>query len=191
MKYYFIVPKYFGKREIYIRPEDNIWTPNICSKCGGNFVKTSVPIKFTIKGSPCDFYSDSGKLLISSICLNVFERMNLTGYSVLSADAKIDDKFEVPEELKYYELLIDGRCGYAKDINGNELDKCDLCGRRFPLDKNAYGLSFDKADYDGSSIFAFNNLVNFPIVSQELKKQLVKEKLSNMKFIEISELELC
>ena len=189
MKYFFIEPKYFVRREIYIIPEKNIWTPNICHKCGGNFANTSVPLTVKIKGKPCDFYENSGKLLISSICLDIFKRLNLTGYSILPAEVIFSDKVDVPDGLKYYELIIDGRCGYAKDIHGNELPKCDVCGRRFPQKEKVYGFSFDNEDYDGSSIFAFNNLYNFPIVSQDLKKQLTKEKLSNMKFTDISELE--
>jgi hypothetical protein len=190
MKYYFIEPKYSGKREIHIIPEENIWTPQICPQCGGNQVKTSVPIKVMIKGEPCDFYRNSGKLLISSMCLELFERLHLTGYSVLPADVKVKGDSESVEKLHYYELVIDGRCGFAKDSNGTYLPKCDLCGRRFPRKEKVIGFRFDETEYDGSSIFAFYNLTNFPIVSDAVKKEIVKAKLSNFKFTELSRMEM-
>lgn len=76
------------------------------------------------------------------------------------------------------------------DANRRYLPKCDFCGRKFPLKESVCGLCFDEANYDGNSIFVFNNLVNFPIVSEEVKKQIVKAKLSNVTFTEISEFEL-
>ena len=186
--YYFIEPKYFGKREIYITPNENIWTPNICTMCGGNNVITSVPASIEIKGIPCDFYENSGKLFISSKCLEAFRTLELTGYSVLPAQAKSENSVLFSKNLEYYELIIQGKCGYAKDLHHNILPKCDLCGRKFPLKESIAGLCFDNADYDGSSIFAFNNLTNLPIVDDVIKKQLIKFKLSNFKFTAISEM---
>ena len=190
MKYYVIEPKYFGKREVYIIPNENVWTPRICPKCGGNNVETSVPIKVSITGTPCDFYENSGKLLISAKCLELFQKLGLTGYSVLPAEVKVEKSNEEPDNLVYYELVIDRKCGYAMDIHGVYIPKCEFCGRRFPLKEKVMGLSLNEADCDNNSIFVFDNLFNFPIVSATVKKEITKAKLSNFKFTELSQLEL-
>ena len=187
MKYYFIDTKYFGKREIYIIPDENIWTPNICPECGGNHVTTSVPASIEIKGTPCDFYENSGKLFISSNCLQVFKQLNLTGYAVLPTKTK-SKGILLNSTPEYYELIIQGRCGFVRDLNHKILPKCDLCGRRFQLKESIQGCCFEEADYDGNDIFVFNNLLNFPIVNEKIKKQLAKVKLSNVKFTELSSL---
>ena len=187
MKYYFIDTKYFGKRDIYIIPDENTWTPNICPECGGNHVTTSVPASIAIKGVPCDFYDNSGQLFISSKCLHVFNQLELTGYTVLPAKIRLRNVL-FNSNLEYYELIIQGRCGYVRDLKHEILPKCDSCGRRLPLKESIAGCCFEESEYDGSDIFSFNNLVNFPIVNETVKKQLLKSNLSNLKFTELSKM---
>lgn len=188
MKYHFIETKYFGRREIIILPDDNIWTPNICPKCGGNHVTASIPAVIEIKGVPCDFYENSGKLFISSNCLKVFQQLELTGYKVQPVQVKSKNNKLCSTHLEYYELIIEGRCGYAMNTNHEFLPKCNFCGRRLPLKESVSGLSFNESDYDGSSIFSYNNLTNYPIVCDTIKKMLIKAKLSNIKFTELSQM---
>ena len=51
------------------------------------------------------------------------------------------------------------------------------------------GASFAISEYDGSDIFAFENLSNIPIVSEEIKDALLKSKLTNLRFVALNEWE--
>ena len=55
-----------------------------------------------------------------------------------------------------------------------------------PCDDITHGVMFDDDNWDKSDIFAFNNISSLPIVTEELKNLLIKAKLVNLKFTELS-----
>lgn len=191
--YYFIMNKYFGRKEIFFPPDVNKWKSDYCEHCGGNHLSSNEPIKFEIKGDPCDFYMYCGFLLVSQKFLDLLKEWNLTGYTVKKATVIGWDKAQTESDFKdfvYYELIITGRCGFMMDLQSNILPKCDFCGRNLPMEDTVIGLSFNNQKYDKSDIFAFDNLTNIPIVDENLKKKLSKAKLTNLSFIKLSEMDM-
>ncbi len=191
--YYFIKTQYSGKRGVYMPVGINHATTKVCEHCSGRFVEYSAPIQFEIKGEPCDYYLHDGLLFISQRCLDALQELNLTGYSVRPAKVTAWNK-ALPEtdlsKLVYYQLVVTGRCGSIRDMQAQYLPKCEVCGRKFVLKQRITGVMFEEADYDGSDIFAFHNLYNIPIISEDVKKKLRKLKLSNMKFVPLNETEM-
>lgn len=191
--YYFIYTQYSNRRSVYMPVGINQATIKICEHCGGRFVEHSAPIQFEIKGEPCDYYLYSNQLFISQRCLDALQALRLTGYTVRPAKVIAWDKAQPDTDLNklvYYQLIVTGRCGSIRDMQSQYLPKCEVCGRKFVLSNRITGVMFEEADYDGSDIFAFQNLYNFPIVSEVVKKKLRKLKLSNMKFVPLDEMEM-
>ena len=51
----------------------------------------------------------------------------------------------------------------------------------------ATGVSFAPDAYDGSDLFAFDSLYNIPIISEKVKNVLIKSKLTNLRFVPLTE----
>lgn len=168
-------------------------SPNVCKQCGGNLVSYKEPIKFEIKGEPCDFYMYCGLIFISQRFYNVLCELNVTGFSVRKAKVIGWNRAKGAKDyndLIYYELVVTGRCGFMMNLKSEILPKCSLCGWRLYSKETVSGVKFATEDYDGSDIFVFENQTNIPIVTEELKKKLTKAKISNLTFIELSKMEM-
>lgn len=188
--YYFLDNVY--TRRCGILAEDNIYKVRQCEICKGNFVNYLNPVKFEIQGKPCDFYLFDNINIISDKFLRVLEHSEITGYKIKEAECINSESliFE-KESIKYYELIVTGRCGLIHNINAEILPHCSACGRKFPLTFGAgTHVSFNQNNWDKSDIFAFDNMSSFPIVTENLKKVLKKAKLVNLKFIKLSDYEL-
>lgn len=187
--YYFMRTKFFGRKDV-IMPEGmgNVYHTDVCEACGSCFAKPEPPVKFVMRGDPCDFYVFWSFIFISDRFKEILEQLEVTGYKTRPAKVVGWNKSDDPDEidaLKYHELIVTGRCGFMRDLKGDFIPKCDVCGNHKVLKDHVNGLGFANEDYDGSDIFVFSNQTNFPIVSDKLKKQLSKAKLSNVKFIPI------
>ena len=89
-------------------------------------------------------------------------------------------------EVSYCFLDITSKCGDIMNIDGSTIPKCPKCNTPLFKPNDLYGVSFDMDKWDGSDIFVFDNLPNLPIVTEKLKNILVKNKLTNIKFEDIS-----
>lgn len=174
--YYFLVPKYINRRGILPYSDSaNTYKRTECKKCGAITVKYNEPVTFEIKGAPCDYYLFDNLLFVSERFLQFLINNNIKGYSVRQANSGT--------EQIYHELIIEGRCGYLKNLNGESLERCPECGDRIHFNGVfTEGLSIDETLYDGSDIFAFNNLQTLPIVTEELKRKMIKSGLTNLNF---------
>ena len=185
--YYFIEPKYFGKRDIIMPKETgNIFHPNVCPVCGGNRSEPERPVRFVLRGEPCDYYQFWSFIFVSESFKSMLEELNVTGYKLVPAKTAAwnlsDNEDEFPS---YYEMIITGRCGLMRDMNGTPLPHCEKCGRSSDPKEDITGVSFEPDDYDDSDIFVFENRTNFPIIDSKLKKEISARKLSNCKFTDI------
>lgn len=190
--FYFLKAKYatyVSKRAAFVINKD--YKTECCSLCGGTFVNYAEPLTIEIYGDLCDFYAPDNSLIISERFLKILHDYNAVGYEVKKAkvnswNKSIDTK--TLNSLKYYELVIKSNCGLIRNLNGEELKHCSKCGRRLPFSGiKTEGVSFVPELYDGSDVFSFSNWANMPIVSESLKKTLMKNKLLNLKFININE----
>ena len=188
--YYFLDNVY--TRCCGILAEDNIYKVRQCEKCKGNFVSYSNPVKFEIHGKPCDYYLFDNINIVSEKFLEVLEQTEITGYEIKDTECINSESLVLEDDkpIKYYELIVTGRCGLIRNINAELLPHCSACRRKFPLTVITHGLSFNQNEWDKSDIFAFDNMSSLPIVTENLKKVLKKAKLVNLKFIELSEYQL-
>ncbi len=188
--YYFLDNVY--TRRCGILAVDNIYKVRQCEICKGNFVSYPNPVKFKIHGKPCDYYLFDNINIISEKFLKVLEQSEITGYKIKDAECiNLESLISEEEEpVKYYELIVTGRCGLMQNMNADFLPHCNACGRKMALDGITHGVSFDQKNWDKSDIFAFDNMSSLPIVTENLKKVLKKAKLVNLKFIELSEFEI-
>lgn len=190
--YYFLFTKYSEKRAGYMPYNVNPRRIIKECKCKAYYTEYAEPIAFDIKGALCDYYMVDNQLMISEKYLNVIRNAGFTGFNIRNAVVRTWNKAENNDdikELKYYEMVLTGRCGLLRNMDGDELPHCEMCGRRIPhTGLLIEGVSFRETLYDGSDFFAFDNLWNIPIISDEVKKILTKNKLTNLKFVPLSEM---
>ncbi len=73
-------------------------------------------------------------------------------------------------------------------MSGAALPHCKKCGRRLAhTGLYTNGVSFAPESYDGSDIFAFNNLWNIPIVTEKLRDAIISQGFTNINFVPLNE----
>lgn len=168
----------------------NDYDREICDNCGAIHIRYKGIFKFKIMGKLYDYYTYIGMPVISEKFLNVLKENEFTGYEVSETAPRRGTVTKIGDLIKekYYSLTVTGRCGMVCDMNGEPLPHCRKCGRRFPFTGLvANGVSFDPDSYDGSNIFVFENMSNIPIVSEKVKDVLIKSKLTNLRFVPLTE----
>ena len=184
--YYFLYDDHNSRNEaIY---NENETKKEICENCGG--IQTSVKgiYNFAIKGELCDCYDVASDFVISEKFLNVLRENSYTGFEV--SETSPVKSTNMPIDEKYYLLNVTGRCGLLRKIDGELFPYCRKCHRKIgSTGLVTTGVTFAESEYDGSDIFAFNNLSNVPIVSEKIKDVLLKSKLTNLRFVALNEWE--
>ena len=191
--YYLMKDKY--ARRIGTLPDiDMPYTVSKCNKCGGITVKYEAPISFDIQGELCDYYMFDNLCFISEKMLNVIRENGFTGYEIRDAVVRTWDTVKNEDDikaLKYFEMIITGRCGFIRNLSNEELAHCKKCGRKYAhTGVLTEGVSFDEKSYDGSDFFAFNNLTTIPIVSDKIKKIITNNKLVNVSFLPLNKMNI-
>ena len=141
-------------------------------------------------GKLLDYYIDLGMPVISERFLNVLRENGFTGYEVSETVPRYGTVTTVGDliEENYYRLTVTGRCGPICDMNGEPFPYCKKCKYKFDsIGLIATGVSFAPDAYDGSDLFGFDSLSNIPIVSEKVKDALIKSKLTNLKFLPLTE----
>ncbi len=188
--YYFLYDNHNSKNEaIYnINETEN----EICENCGGIHTTVKGIYNFGISGKLYDCYDVASDFVISEKFLNVLRENSYTGFEVSeTAPAKSTNSgCSVPINEKYYLLNVTGRCGLLRKLDGEFFPYCRKCLRKIAsTGLVTTGVSFAESEYDGSDIFAFENLSNIPIVSEKIKDVLLKSDLTNLRFVALSEWE--
>ena len=186
--YYFMFDNHNSKNQAI--DSHNDYDREICDNCGGIYITYKGIYNFRIMGKLYDYYLNGESSVISEKFLNILKKNGFTGYEI-SGTTPYHGNVTMegdPIKEKYYLFKVTGRCGLVCDMNGEPLPHCKKCGRRFPFTGLVTtGVSFDTDSYDGSDLFAFENMSNIPIVSEGVKNVLSKSKLSNLRFEPINE----
>ena len=187
--YYFLFDDHNTRNKAIM--SENEYDREICDNCGGIRVSYKGNFKFKIQGKLCDYYSASGTFVISEDFLNVLKEHGYTGFEVADTKPYFGTVTRIGEPVttkKYYRLIVTGRCGLMCDMKGDPAPICRKCRRKIGMSGfDTTGVSFVPEAYDGSDIFAFEDLSNIPIVSEEIKKVLKKSKLTNLRFVPLEE----
>lgn len=188
--YYFLYDEHNSRNEaIY---NENETEKEICENCGGIHTSIKGIYNFGIKGKLCDCYDVASDFVISEKFLNVLRENGYTGFEV-SETAPVkstNSSCGMPIEEKYYLLKVTGRCGLLRKLDGELFPYCRKCHRKIAsTGLVTTGVTFAESEYDGSDIFAFENLSKMPIVSEEIKDVLLKSKLTNLRFVALNEWE--
>ena len=186
--YYFMYDDHDQKNQAIESHNDH--DRHICDNCGGIFITYKGVYNFKIMGKLYDCYISGSSFVISEKFLNVLKENGFTGYEVSETAPRCGTVTTVgdPIKEKYYLLKVTGRCGMIRQLNGEHFPYCRKCHRKIAsTGLVTTGVTFDKDEYDGSDIFAFDNLSNIPIVSEKIKDVLIENDLTNLKFVPINE----
>lgn len=188
--YYFLYDNHNLKREAILTYNSNSYDRTKCDNCNAISAPWNEPIRFDIKGVLCDYYLFDNIIIISEKFLNLLSMEKYTGYLTRNCIPRRWNSKNCNDsiEKKYFELIVTGSCGLMCDNSGEPVPYCRKCHRKLcntGLISN--GVSFNPNSYDGSDIFAFDSLSNIPIVSEEVKYVLIKSKLTNLRFVPLSD----
>ena len=185
--YYFLFDNYDPNNEVIDYHND--YDTEICDNCGSIRMIYKGIFNFRIMGKLLDYYI-CGTPVISERFLNVLRENGYTGFEVSETAPRYGTVATVgdPIKEKYYRLTVTGRCGPICDMNGEPFPYCKKC--KYKMDSIgliATGVSFAPDAYDGSDLFAFDSLYNIPIISEKVKNVLIKSKLTNLRFVPLTE----
>ena len=187
--YYFLYDNHNSRNKAILGA--NEYDREICDNCGSIRVSYKGKFKFKIKGELYDYYSASGTFVISEDFLNILKENGYTGYEVVDTEPYFGTAICIGETItvkKYYRLIVTGRCGLMCDMDGEPAPICRKCRCRIGLSGfDTNGVSFVPDAYDGSDIFAFDNMSNIPIVSEAIMKVLKNSNLTNLRFEPLEE----
>ena len=187
--YYFMWDIYSEKYGASIPLGFNPWKVVRECECKSRITAYEGPIKFDIKGKPQDYYFVNIKVMISERFCSFLEQQGLSGYTIRDAVVREwNGSVKNVDGLKYYEMVVTGRCGLLRNLSGVALPHCKKCGRRLShTGICTNGVSFDPASYDGSDIFTFTNLPNIPIVTEKLRDAIISQGFTNIRFVPLNE----
>ncbi|MBC2582561.1 hypothetical protein [Clostridium sp. DJ247] len=190
---FYILRKDYDKNYARAIYEKNYTKRHICELCGGIRVEILSNLKISFKGKKeADYYSIPQHSIINEKMYNVLKEANITGFDV--ADINVVGCYDNRgNEIKFNtnglkEMIVKGRCGYLRNIDGTLIDKCEKCGRHdYSKEYRVNGLSVNLDEWDRSDIFCFENLRGLPIVTEKVKNILEKAKIKNITFQNIKE----
>ena len=144
-----------------------------------------------IRSKIVDFSSTMlSDVVITDHVLKVLNAEGLTGFTVKpTVTESCPKRLEQQSIPKLWEFVVTGKGGNAHRDSGIVLRrKCDACGFvRFSAYEN--GIIVDEATYDGSDFFTVTEYPTHILVNERAKSVLEKHRLTNVSFIESSELQ--
>lgn len=110
--------------------------------------------------------------LVSDKIVDAISRNNITGWK--ATPVRIAGK----EDLKYYILMVTGRCGFVDYNKCKKIIKKTPGGEDWPF---LQGLFFEPESWDGTDIFVAEN-VAFIFCTEKVKKVIKQIKATNVSF---------
>lgn len=129
-------------------------------------------------------------IVITDHALGVLRGAGLTGFGVRPAKIEgLPSGVRRPALPRLWEFLVTGKGGPAHKASGiAELLKCEGCGLvRFSAFE--HGILVDECTYDGSDFFTVTEYPKYVLVSPRAKAAIEQARLTNVKFVESSQLE--
>lgn len=124
----------------------------------------------------------AGLNLVSKKTIQIFESNAISGWRSLPVRVKGYEGFD------YYILTITGRCSAIDYGKSEPFIKAPFTPAGSPLEAKR-GLYFDLNSWDGSDVFTPEKSM-FTFVTEEVKKLLIKNKVTNITFENITQFEL-
>lgn len=186
--YYFLYDNHNSRNQAI--ESHNEYDREKCDNCRANRIKYKGIYNFKIMGKLYDCYLSGGSFVISEKFLIVLQENGFTGFEVSETAPRYGNVTMVgdPIKEKYYLMKVTGRCGLILDMSGKPLPYCRKCHRLIGCTGLiTTGVTFKTDTYDKSDIFAFDNMSHIPIVSEEIKDVLVKNKLTNLRFVPLTD----
>lgn len=156
-----------------------------CEVCEANHIIELENTRVEIHGKkPADYYWVPGRHIISPKFQLLLKDNKVSGYRL--QDIQLVDSEDFSQEgLK--EMIVTGRSGYLKDINGNYYKRCPKCGAiDYDCRDGTIGTLID--EWDGSDMFYSENLPGFLFVTDDLMKLIKKNKITNAFFEPVEEI---
>lgn len=158
--------------------------------CGAIKREFKSPLNYILVGKKLgDTAFMTGYFAVSKRVKEIFKKNNISNCEFIPIDCtewrEKNGKSKDKTDVEYYYMQVKSTCGLALDINGEECPHCPVCNNLEYIGMDFEGFSFDESKWDGSDIFIFNNKDNIPIITEKLKKILVKEKLTNVEFVKV------
>ncbi len=173
--------------------EGNDWEGVVCPKHPGHqrAGRRITPLHLDIvRSTPTDFSRTMfGDIVISDNARAVMDSEGLTGFDVHpTVIVSSPSRFEYRSSPRLWELAVSGSAGNAHRRSGIVCrEKCDACGLvTFSAFEN--GIIVDESTYDGSDFFSVTEYPRYILVSERAKEVLEGHRLSNVRFVDSSEL---
>ena len=168
--------------------EGTAYERKICEECGGVHVIHLDNIRVSFRGTKKgNYYSIPAHFLIDPKIKALFEENHITGYELRDITLVGSANFR---EDGIQEMVITGRAGHLQKLSGEKFEACSTCGNIIEDFDGIVGAGFDIDTWDGSDVFFVDNFMGIPIITQKVKDLLVKNKIKNVSFINIKEIEL-
>lgn len=194
-EFYFLRDKYgSGYAKAIYKTKDV--TIKVCKICGGRHVVLNSNLQVEFKGKKkADYYAVPGFFIISPKMYNILKENNVSGFevkditileSLLEKDKKSSFK---NDNLK--QLIITSESGYLRKMNGTLFEKCNACNRVIEDMEDIKGIKINIDEWDGSDIFFIKNFKGIPVVTKRVKDILESNKIKNVQFTNVNDIELC
>jgi hypothetical protein len=129
-------------------------------------------------------------IVMTDHALEALRQAGLTGFQVRPTKVEA-----VPEGVnrsdlpKLWEFVVTGEGGPADKAAGIvELSKCQACGLAL-YSAFEHGILVDEHSYDGSDFFTVSEYPKYVLVSHRAKEAIEKSRLTNVAFVESSQVE--
>ncbi|WP_142347351.1 hypothetical protein [Bacillus pseudomycoides] len=170
----------------------NKFAKKVCGICGGISTTKQHPLRIYFQGKRmADFYSTPSYTFISDKMQKALLENNITGFSlepfILQEEAIPFMKLPMDYVKTLKELTVHGDGGYICHSNGEQIKKCQHCGKISENKRTIEGLSVSLKEWDGSDIFFFKNWIGVIIVTEKVKEIIEKHKFKNVRFIDLAE----
>lgn len=187
MDFYYVTTEDEKYAEAYYDKQER--KNHICDKCGAIYLSERMETyRVHFEGKKLgDFYQAPGCYIGNERFFDMLEKYGITGYGIGEIDCTgWYDRRKNPIQVEaghLREVVVLGRCGYMRNLDGTEVKKCDNCGGVGFWDRDAVrGLSVPLDTWDGNDIFRFSNWSGVMICSSRLKEACEKEKIKNIVF---------
>ncbi|MED1625078.1 double-CXXCG motif protein [Bacillus pseudomycoides] len=170
----------------------NKFAKESCDTCGGILRIKQHPLRIYFQGNRmADFYTTPSYKFISDKMQKALLDNNITGFSlepfILEEEAIPFMKLPLEHVKTLKELDVHGDGGYICHSNGEQIKKCQHCGKILENKRTIEGLSVNTKEWDGSDIFFFKNWPRVIIVTEKVKEIVEKHKFKNIRFIDLAD----
>ena len=192
MKFYVLETKNYNMANIIFTWEKEV-NPFSCPNCKVNHWGEMSPLSIEIHGNKLSDYDKMVRELISKKVVEVIIDNEITGCvfkPVKIVEWTVKKKKQSNISFEYYEMIVNGRAGLLKDLNGEVMGElCPYCHHILDYgEDSSRGFMVDEKEWDGSDIFYLSNLISgFPIVTEKVKNIFELKKIINVKFTAIED----